>query len=332
MSGQASACPSLDEPRPKVSAQPELASRSSADLAELQTTLDTSSGILSDIGSERLLPALVEGSAQGRAARAAPVGILLYLTSVAIIAAATIGIFFGIGFFLLTQSTAAIITSDAPAERELANNRRPRYLMDNASPMSDDVASVPIQQELPRLAASAALPAAPPAPPLTPSGTATAIPAQDHSVVEASPGSSPPHPSPAPAPAPDAPAVETPRGPSASAPAAPVIEKPLGSSVSTARPAPAGLSAGQITELLTRGDTLLHAGDVASARLFYERAADAGDREAAMRMGATFDPAFLSRVGLHARGDPAKALSWYRHALDLATSKTDRQSQSPQTK
>ena len=54
--------------------------------------------------------------------------------------------------------------------------------------------------------------------------------------------------------------------------------------------------------------------------------------EAAMRMGATFDPAFLDRVGLHARGDAAKALSWYRHALDLAAPKTDRQAQSSQAK
>jgi hypothetical protein len=51
-----------------------------------------------------------------------------------------------------------------------------------------------------------------------------------------------------------------------------------------------------------------------------------------MRMGATFDPAFLDRVGLQVRGDAAKALSWYRHALDLAASKTDRQAESSRIK
>jgi hypothetical protein len=108
---------------------------------------------------------------------------------------------------------------------------------------------------------------------------------------------------------------------------------PLGASAAVPTPAGAArLSAGQITELLTRGDIFLHAGDVASARLFYERAADAGDRQAAMRMGATFDPAFLDRVGLHTRGDTARALSWYRHALDLGAPKTDRQTQNLQTK
>jgi TPR repeat protein len=105
-------------------------------------------------------------------------------------------------------------------------------------------------------------------------------------------------------------------------------------SLSIATPAPVEaprLSAGQITELLARGDSFLHAGDVASARLFYERAADAGDWQAAIRMGATFDPAFLGRVGVRTVSDPSKAQSWYRHALDLGAPKTGRQVGSPKT-
>jgi hypothetical protein len=92
------------------------------------------------------------------------------------------------------------------------------------------------------------------------------------------------------------------------------------------------LSAGQITELLDRGDSFLHAGDVASARLFYERAADAGDWQAAIRMGATFDPDFLGRAGVRTVGEPTKAQSWYRHALDLGAPMTDRQAESSKTK
>jgi TPR repeat protein len=35
-------------------------------------------------------------------------------------------------------------------------------------------------------------------------------------------------------------------------------------------------------------------------------------------MGMTFDPAFLSRLGLHpAYANPAQAGSWYRHAVEL---------------
>jgi TPR repeat protein len=70
--------------------------------------------------------------------------------------------------------------------------------------------------------------------------------------------------------------------------------------------------------LLARGDTLLSVGDVASARLFYERAVDAGDGFAAIRLGETFDPRFLDRIRLRSvRGDSAAAVLWYRRARDL---------------
>jgi hypothetical protein len=84
--------------------------------------------------------------------------------------------------------------------------------------------------------------------------------------------------------------------------------------------APGGqhLSTTEIAALVTRGDAFLSAGDVASARLFYERAADAGDSAAALRLGATFDPNFLGRVGIRGTpGDSAQAASWYRRARDL---------------
>ena len=69
---------------------------------------------------------------------------------------------------------------------------------------------------------------------------------------------------------------------------------------------------------MARGDAFLSAGDLASARLFYERAVDAGDGRAALRLGATFDPGFLNRAGVRGTpGDPARAASWYRRALEL---------------
>jgi len=244
---------------------------------------------------------------------------LFYLASVGIIAIATTGVFFGIGFYLLARPTEAMIANDAIAEQGSAVKRRLPQIMVKTSPMPDDVESVPIQPEVPRSAATAALPVAPVVPPSSPpsrSGNAATGPVQNQSVVEASLGPSVPEPS-----------------PPAFTPVAPAAATPLDASVGVPTAAwAARLSAGQIAELLTRGDIFLHAGDVASARLFYERAADAGDRQAAMRMGATFDPAFLDRVGVHARGDTARALSWYRHALDLGAPKTDRQTQSVQTK
>ena len=92
------------------------------------------------------------------------------------------------------------------------------------------------------------------------------------------------------------------------------------SKTAVAHPATNGspLSADEMTALLARGDMLLSIGDIASARLFYERGADAGGGLAALRLGETFDPLFLDHVrlsGVH--GDPAAAASWYRRARDL---------------
>jgi TPR repeat protein len=58
--------------------------------------------------------------------------------------------------------------------------------------------------------------------------------------------------------------------------------------------------------------------DLASARLFYERAVDAGDAHAALKLGATYDPLFLSKAGLRfVRPDPAAARHWYERGRDL---------------
>ena len=98
--------------------------------------------------------------------------------------------------------------------------------------------------------------------------------------------------------------------PQAAPPTAPLpaAELPLGRRLSPA----------EIAVLVARGDGFLSAGDIASARPFYERAADAGDGPAALRLGATFDPAFLGRVGVRGiPGDPDQASSWYRRAREL---------------
>ena len=58
------------------------------------------------------------------------------------------------------------------------------------------------------------------------------------------------------------------------------------------------LSAAELAALVTRGDDFLSAGDIVSARLFYERAADGGDSGAALRLEATFDPAFKTYLEL----------------------------------
>jgi hypothetical protein len=85
------------------------------------------------------------------------------------------------------------------------------------------------------------------------------------------------------------------------------------------------LSAAEIGTLVARGDAFVSMRDLVSARLYYVRAVEAGDRGAALRMGATFDPAFLDRAGI--RGEPGnqpEAFSWYRLALTLGNGEAER--------
>jgi len=84
------------------------------------------------------------------------------------------------------------------------------------------------------------------------------------------------------------------------------------------------LSNGDVTVLLARGDSLFGSGDLTSARLFYERAANAGNGQAALRLGETYDPHFLDQARLRgARGDAAAAVFWYERARDLGMSEAE---------
>jgi TPR repeat protein len=73
--------------------------------------------------------------------------------------------------------------------------------------------------------------------------------------------------------------------------------------------------------LMKKGDALLEDGDVSAARLFFERAADAGLAEAAMALAATYDKAEIERLKL--RGilpDAKEARRWYDRARLLGAS------------
>jgi hypothetical protein len=70
--------------------------------------------------------------------------------------------------------------------------------------------------------------------------------------------------------------------------------------------------------LLARGDGLFAAGDLASARFFYERAANAGNAQAALRLGQTYDPAFLAQIKAKGvQSDASAAVHWYLQADKL---------------
>jgi hypothetical protein len=122
--------------------------------------------------------------------------------------------------------------------------------------------------------------------------------------------------------------IDTPRpttAPVAATSPQPAAQPPPAQPVAPAAPPPAPqspavtpLSSTETAVLVSRGDDFLKAGDVASARLYYERAADAGNGSAALRLGATFDPGFLASAGVRGTlGDPARAAAWYARARDL---------------
>jgi hypothetical protein len=80
------------------------------------------------------------------------------------------------------------------------------------------------------------------------------------------------------------------------------------------------MSAAEIALMLERGRTLFDAGDLAAARLFFRRAANAGDAAAALAMGATYDPDILSKRFIRGiEADPSEARMWYEKARDLGS-------------
>jgi hypothetical protein len=87
-------------------------------------------------------------------------------------------------------------------------------------------------------------------------------------------------------------------------------EKPI-----VASPSPAPLAPAEIEELVTRGGRLLATGDIAAARVFFERAAEQGNAAAATAAGKTYDPLYLEEAHVRGiRGDPVAAAKWYRRA------------------
>jgi hypothetical protein len=80
------------------------------------------------------------------------------------------------------------------------------------------------------------------------------------------------------------------------------------------------IDADEAATLLGRGRTSLLNGDVVSARLMFRRAADAGDAQAALALGGTYDPVVLRSLGaIGVAADPVAARTWYQKAADLGS-------------
>jgi TPR repeat protein len=92
----------------------------------------------------------------------------------------------------------------------------------------------------------------------------------------------------------------------------------------TAAPVETHLTPQEVAALLTRGDVLLGNGDIVSARLCYQRAAEGGNAQAALRLGESYDPGFLVQTQLNGvRGDRNAAARWYQRAIELGANEAD---------
>ena len=81
----------------------------------------------------------------------------------------------------------------------------------------------------------------------------------------------------------------------------------------------------QIAALIKLGQDLLKHGDIASARLLLERAAIAGNAQAALELGLTFDRGFLGQSEVRGIGaDVGQAREWYDRAIKLGSTEAAR--------
>jgi hypothetical protein len=228
------------------------------------------------------------GSRRGSAASA---GIALYLVSVGVVAALIISVFFGAGFLLLVSpAVGTIVASSARSEPEVRLPTAPLFF-------ASDSDHQPPVAALPSSTTTSATTETPPVLPAVAKAPVSGSAIGSGEVrADVLPAITPPP----------------------SAVAAPPTPVPETVTVTVHPPTRFALSTSEAAELLEHGDALLRTGDIASARLFYERVASAGEGRAALRLGATYDPGFLNRAGLgNMQADPAQARLWYSRAADL---------------
>jgi hypothetical protein len=81
----------------------------------------------------------------------------------------------------------------------------------------------------------------------------------------------------------------------------------------------------ELAGIIKRAKSLLAAGDIPSARLLLERAADAQEAAAALMLAQTYDPRVLGTKDVrNINADPNAARSWYRRAAMLGSGEAQR--------
>jgi len=76
--------------------------------------------------------------------------------------------------------------------------------------------------------------------------------------------------------------------------------------------------ADRVTDLMAHGRKMVDVGYLAGARAYYQRAAEAGSADAALALGATYDPNVIAELGVQGiKPDPDAAKTWYDRAEAL---------------
>jgi hypothetical protein len=108
-------------------------------------------------------------------------------------------------------------------------------------------------------------------------------------------------------------------------PAAAPVPPPAAEPAPAASAPPPELSPDELAALLKRGQQLAASGDMAAARLTLRRAAEAHDAQAALALGATYDPVVLRSLGIFGvTPDVAMARSWYEKARAYGSAEAPR--------
>src|SRR3990170_2866002 len=74
----------------------------------------------------------------------------------------------------------------------------------------------------------------------------------------------------------------------------------------------------RVADLIAHGQKMIDVGYFAGARAYFKRAAEAGSGDAALLLGATYDPDFIDKIGAQGiKADLKEARGWYERAKQL---------------
>jgi hypothetical protein len=107
--------------------------------------------------------------------------------------------------------------------------------------------------------------------------------------------------------------------------ALPAVAAPAVAAPTVAAPPARQMDPDEFATLMQRAKALLAVGDISSARLLLERAAEAPDASAALMLAQTYDPQRLGASDVRSIvPEPAKARAWYQKAAQLGSADAQR--------